>query len=37
MSDSLLKIPKLLGSNSWDIWSIRIESILIEKGYVDLC
>jgi hypothetical protein len=37
MSDSLLKIPKLLGSTNWDIWSIRIESILIEKGYVDLC
>jgi histone deacetylase 1/2 len=37
MSDSLLKIPKLQGSNNWDIWSIRIESILIEKGYVDLC
>jgi hypothetical protein len=37
MSDSLLRIPKLQGSNNWDIWSIRIESILIEKGYVDLC
>jgi hypothetical protein len=37
MADSIFKIPKLYNSDNWDIWSIRIESILIEKGYLDVC
>ena len=27
------KIPKLKGSQNYDIWSIRIQAIIIEKGY----
>ena len=33
MADNILKVPKLIGSPNWDLWSIRMESILIEKGY----
>jgi len=36
MAESILKIPKLLGSSNWDLWSIRMEAILIEKGYYDV-
>jgi len=28
-----LKIPKLQGSQNWDLWSIRINAVLTEKGY----
>ena len=28
------RIPKLIGSSNYDIWSIRIEAILVEKGYL---
>ena len=31
-----IKIPKLAGSANWDIWSIRIESLLVEKGYYNV-
>ena len=31
--DNIFKIPKLLGSSNWDIWSIRIEALLIQQGY----
>ena len=27
------KIPKLRGSNNYDIWAIRIQAVLTEKGY----
>ena len=37
MADSIFKIPKLSNSDNWDIWSLRIEAILIEKGYLDVC
>ena len=37
MPDTTIPIPKLKGSKNWDIWYIRIESILIEKGYYDVC
>ena len=36
MAESILKIPKLLGSSNWDLWSIRMEAILIEKGYYEV-
>ena len=36
MAESILKVPKLLGSSNWDLWSIRMEAILIEKGYYDI-
>jgi hypothetical protein len=36
MSDSNLKIEKLTGSSNWDIWAIRMEAVLIEKGYYDV-
>src|SRR5690349_10738345 len=35
MADTIFKIPKLKGSSNYDIWAIRIQSILIEKGYLD--
>src|SRR3954471_17070427 len=28
-----IKLPKLKGSYNYDIWAIRIEAILVEKGY----
>ena len=34
--ESLLKIPKLRGSENWDIWSLRMEAVLIEKGYYEV-
>ncbi len=36
MAESILKIPKLAGNANWDIWSIRMEAVLTEKGYLDL-
>jgi hypothetical protein len=36
MADSNLKIDKLQGSSNWDLWSIRMESVLIEKGYYEV-
>ena len=30
--EGLFKIPKLKGSSNYDIWAIRIESILIKEG-----
>ena len=32
MADSVLKLPKLRGSSNYEIWAIKIESVLIEKG-----
>ena len=36
MSDSNLKIDKLAGSSNWNLWSIRMEAVLIEKGYYEV-
>ena len=36
MSESVLKITKLGGSSNYNLWSIRMESVLIEKGYFDI-
>jgi hypothetical protein len=36
MADTILKIPKLKGSSNYDIWSIRVQSILVEKGYLEV-
>ena len=33
MSDSILKITRLNGSDNWDLWAIRMEAVLTEKGY----
>ena len=30
---NIFKIPKLLGSINYDIWSIRIEALLNSYGY----
>jgi hypothetical protein len=32
-NSSTPRIPKLQGSQNWDIWSIQMEAILIERGY----
>ena len=31
-----MKIFKLRGSDNWDIWSMRIKAVLIEKSYYDV-
>jgi hypothetical protein len=31
----VIKIPKLMGSSNYDLWSIRSEALLIEKGYYE--
>jgi len=36
MADTIFKIPKLKGSSNYDIWSIRIEAILIREGYYSI-
>lgn len=36
MDTSGLKIPRLQGSNNWDIWSIRMEAVLTSKGFIDV-
>jgi hypothetical protein len=36
MSDSSLRIEKLAGSSNYDLWSIRMESVLVEKGYYEV-
>jgi hypothetical protein len=33
MSESILKITRLNGSENYDIWAIRMEAVLTEKGY----
>ena len=35
MESTKLSIPRLLGQSNYDIWSLRMESILIEKGLDD--
>lgn len=34
MLDITSKIPKLKGSQNYDIWAIRIEAVIVEKGYL---
>jgi len=36
MSESVQKIQKLLGSSNRDLWSIRMQAVLTEKGYLDI-
>jgi hypothetical protein len=36
MSELVLKIIKLQGSSNWELWAIRMEAVLIEKGYYDV-
>jgi hypothetical protein len=36
MADTIFKIPKLKGSSNYDIWSIRVQAILVEKGYLEV-
>src|SRR5436305_1073312 len=36
MSESVLKITKLQGSSNWELWAIRMEAVLTEKGYYDV-
>lgn len=33
MSKSILKITRLNGSENYDLWTIRMKAVLIEKGY----
>jgi hypothetical protein len=35
MADTIFKIPKLKGSSNYDIWALKIESIIIKEGYLD--
>ena len=35
-SSSIYKFPKLKGSANYKIWALRIEAILLEKGYGDV-
>lgn len=30
-----IRIPKLKGTSNWDIWALRAEALLIEKGYFE--
>ena len=36
METNLVKFPKLKGSNNYEIWSIRMEAAICEKGYLDV-
>ena len=36
MDRTYLKIPNLKGSVNYEIWEIRIQAILTEKGYADV-
>lgn len=36
MTESVLKIARLAGSSNWDIWNIRMQAVLTEKGYYDV-
>ena len=36
MAESPLKIPRLRGSENYDIWEMRMEAVLTEKGYYDV-
>ena len=32
----MLKITRLQGSSNWDLWAIRMEAVLTEKGYYEV-
>ncbi|EMD84629.1 hypothetical protein COCHEDRAFT_1220041 [Bipolaris maydis C5] len=36
MADSIFKVPKLKGSSNYDMWAIRIQSILIQQDCGDI-
>ena len=36
MGDSILKISRLQGSSNWELWAIRMEAVLTEKGYYNV-
>jgi predicted GNAT family N-acyltransferase len=36
MSESVLKIQKLQVSSNWELWTIRMEVVLTEKGYYNV-
>jgi hypothetical protein len=36
MSELVLKINRLNGSNNYNLWTIRMESVLTEKGYYSI-
>ena len=36
MADSIFKVPKLKGSSNFDIWALRIRSILIQQDCADV-
>ena len=31
-----MKILRLQGSSNWELWAIRMEAVLTEKGYYDV-
>jgi len=35
MEGNKITIPKLLGQSNYEIWSLRMQSVLIEKGLGD--
>jgi hypothetical protein len=32
----ITKFPKLIGSSNYDLWSIRMEALLVERDYADV-
>jgi len=36
MADSIFKVPKLKGSSNYDIWALRIRSILVQQDCSDI-
>lgn len=34
-TSSGIKIPRLKGSRDWDLWRLRMEAFLTDKGYYD--
>ena len=36
MDNTIGKIPKLKGSSNYDLWAIRMQAILTDRGYTDV-
>ena len=36
MESNLIKFPRLKGSTNYEIWSIRMEAAITDKGYYDV-
>jgi hypothetical protein len=36
MADSIFRVPKLKGSSNYDIWALRLESILIKEDCTEI-